>query len=51
MQLPGTSFRSWPYTPLNMKARGLEGVGRASFSHLNAAANVDRLAHALNKMQ
>lgn len=40
-----------PYTPLDMKARGLEGVVRASFSYLNAAADVDRLAMALNKMQ
>jgi cysteine desulfurase / selenocysteine lyase len=33
-----------PYTPLDMQARGLEGVVRASFSWLNNEADVEQLA-------
>ncbi|WP_395699686.1 aminotransferase class V-fold PLP-dependent enzyme [Aquabacterium sp.] len=36
-----------PYTPLDMQARGLEAIVRASFSCLNDEADVERLAAAL----
>jgi cysteine desulfurase / selenocysteine lyase len=36
-----------PYTPLDMQARGLDGIVRASFSWLNNAADIERLASAL----
>lgn len=36
-----------PYTPLDMQARGLDGVVRASFSWLNNQADIERLASAL----
>ncbi len=35
------------YTPLDMQARGLEGVARASFSWLNDEADIDRLVQAV----
>lgn len=35
------------YTPLDMQARGLDGVARASLSWLNDEADLDRLATAL----
>lgn len=35
------------YTPLDMQARGLDGIVRASFSCLNNAADIERLASAL----
>jgi cysteine desulfurase/selenocysteine lyase len=36
-----------PYTPLDMRARGLDGIVRASFSWLNNEADVERLASTL----
>jgi selenocysteine lyase/cysteine desulfurase len=33
-----------PYTPLDMQARGLDGIVRASFSWLNNEADIERLA-------
>lgn len=36
-----------PYTPLDMQARGLDGVARASVSWLNHEPDIDRLASAL----
>lgn len=36
-----------PYTPLDMRARGLEGIVRASFSCLNNSTDIERLASAL----
>lgn len=36
-----------PYTPLDMQARGLDGIVRASFAWLNNAADIDRLASAV----
>ena len=36
-----------PYTPLDMQARGLEGIVRASFSWLNNSTDIERLASAL----
>ncbi|WP_457320904.1 aminotransferase class V-fold PLP-dependent enzyme [Roseateles sp. P5_E11] len=36
-----------PYTPLDMQARGLDGIVRASFSWLNNPADIERLASAL----
>ncbi len=36
-----------PYTPLDMQARGLDGIVRASFSWLNNTADIERLASAL----
>jgi len=35
------------YTPLDMQARGLEGIVRASFSLLNQEADIERLASAI----
>lgn len=39
-----------PYTPLDMTARGLEGVVRASLSYLNELDDVERLATALESL-
>lgn len=36
-----------PYTPLDMQARGLDGIVRASFSWLNSQADIERLASAV----
>ena len=36
-----------PYTPLDMQARGLDSIVRASFSWLNNPADIERLASAL----
>jgi selenocysteine lyase/cysteine desulfurase len=40
-----------PYTPWDMKTRGLEGIVRASVSYLNAEADIDPLAEALATLQ
>lgn len=39
-----------PYTPLDMRARGLEGIARASVSYLNADEDLERLASALERL-
>jgi len=36
-----------PYTPLDMRERGLDGIVRASLSYLNTVEDIDRLAVAL----
>ena len=36
-----------PYTPFDMRARGLDGIVRASVSHLNTEDEIDRLAAAV----
>ena len=36
-----------PYTPLDMQARGLDGIVRASVSPLNDESDIERLASAL----
>jgi cysteine desulfurase/selenocysteine lyase len=38
-----------PYTPLDMQARGLDGVVRASVSYLNTDEDIERLAVALEQ--
>ena len=38
------------YTPFDMTARGLQGIVRASVSHLNTEDEIDRLAHAVNAL-
>jgi selenocysteine lyase/cysteine desulfurase len=35
------------YTPLDMRARGLGEIARASVSYLTTDAEIDRLAHAI----
>ncbi len=40
-----------PYTPWDMKARGLDGVVRASMSYLNTGADIDRLAQGLTNLR
>lgn len=39
-----------PYTPLDMQARGLHSIARASFSYLNTLEDVEKLARALESM-
>jgi len=39
-----------PYTPLDMQARGLDRVARASVSYLTSGNEVDRLLEALRKL-
>jgi len=39
-----------PYTPLDMQARGLDRVARASVSYLTSANEIDRLLDALRKL-
>jgi selenocysteine lyase/cysteine desulfurase len=40
-----------PYTPLDMQARGLHGIARASVSYLNTAEELERFAVALEQMR
>lgn len=40
-----------PFTPLDMRARGLESIARASVSYLNTDEDVDRLANALERLR
>lgn len=37
-----------PYTPLDMRARGIDAIARASFSYLNTENDVTTLAHAVS---
>ncbi|HYG45030.1 MAG TPA: aminotransferase class V-fold PLP-dependent enzyme [Bordetella sp.] len=39
-----------PYTPLDMRARGLDSVARASVSYLTSAAELDRLIAAVTQL-
>jgi len=39
-----------PYTPLDMRARGLDSVARASVSYLTSAAELDRLVAAVTQL-
>lgn len=39
-----------PYTPLDMQARGLDRIARASVSYLTSSGEVDRLLDALRKL-
>jgi len=39
-----------PYTPLDMQARGLDRIARASVSYLTSSAEIDRLLEALRKL-
>lgn len=40
-----------PYTPIDMRARGLNAIARASFSYLNHESDIERLAQALDKIR
>src|SRR5690606_7369492 len=42
-----TTANGVPYTPLDMRARGLHSVARASVSYLTTPAEIDRLAAAV----
>lgn len=44
------SANGQPYTPLDMQARGLDAVLRASVSYLNTAQDFERLAQALEQL-
>lgn len=39
-----------PYTPLDMQARGLHSIARASFSYLNTVDDVEKLTRALEQL-
>ncbi|MNU10557.1 hypothetical protein D3C72_2577720 [compost metagenome] len=39
-----------PYTPLDMQARGLDRIARASVSYLTSSAEIDRLLEALRAL-